>query len=367
MIAFRPCSAVRSACVITMAGSLALAQGQGAQLTPIAPPAGMPGQPGMQPMAPNPPAPPAPKLVNQELQFEGEPSAGINYRAALKPGQIIKLDLTIDQRYALSYLPPDKAGSERITVMRFGVVLTVKTVEPTQTTAELAFDNVRVEMTPSTGEPFSVDCAGPEPAAGTPARAFYDAGKALMGSRLTITLLPDNTITDVLGEDDLMKLGPARLMRRVLEADGLRAWLGPALALRPTLPQVPELTPPIKVPAGSWPATVVVLADRGRQNVGELRAVEKTEGGLTRVRGRARVTGSASNVGAGSIYLRDCSTDSVLEWDTAAGALKSGTFDDAITLIMSMPDNTRQAMSTLTNMKVVARPASPAATPAKGG
>ncbi|MBY0263251.1 MAG: hypothetical protein K2Q20_12965, partial [Phycisphaerales bacterium] len=150
----------------------------------------------------------------------------------------------------------------------------------------------------------------------------------------------------------------ARLMRRVLEADGLRAWLGPALALRPTLPQVPERTPTLKVPKGAWPATVVVLADRGRQNVSEMRTVEKSDGPLTKVRGRARLTGSSSNVGAGSIYLRDCSVDSVLEWDT--GALRSGTIDDAITLIMSMPDNSRQSMSTLTTMKVVPRSAAPA-------
>lgn len=357
MTAPRLRTVLAAAFLVAAAGSLASAQGQPAQLTPVAPPAGLPGMPGQPPAAP---ALPAPTMVNQPLEFEGEPSAGVAYRVALKPGQVLPMDLTIEQRYALAYIPPDKAGSERVSTMRFGAVLTVKTVEPTQITAELAFDRVQVEITPSTGEAFSADCAGEAPAAGTPARAFYDAGKALMGTRLTVTMLPDNTIVDVLGEDELMKLGPARLMRRVLEADGLRAWLGPALALRPTLPQVPERTPALKVPAGAWPATVVVLADRGRQNVSEMRTVEKSEGTMAKVRGRARLTGSSSNVGAGSIYLRDCSVDSVLEWDTAAGSLRSGTIDDAITLIMSMPDNSRQSMSTLTTMKIVQRAAAPA-------
>lgn len=351
-----------SALAIASAASLALAQGQPAQLTPMP----IPGPPG-QTMPPQPPQAPAPKLVNPVVNFEGEPSLGLNLRSALTAGQRIALDLVTEQRYAVSFLPPDKPGSERVTAMRFGVVLTVKSVEPTQTLADLAFDKVEVDMTPSTGDQFKVSSAGEAPAAGTPARAFYDAAKQLVATRLTVKLLPDNTIVDVEGEDELLKLGPARLMRRVLEADGLRAWLGPVLSLRPTMPQVVEGTPPLTVPAGNWPVTVVVLADRGRQDVREMRKVDKTDGPITTVRGRARIGGAAGNVGAGSIYLRDCSTDSRFDWDTASGSLKAGSIDDAVTLIMSMPDNTRQAMSTLTTMTITPRAAAAPAAPAKGG
>jgi hypothetical protein len=271
-------------------------------------------------------------------------------RANLTPGQEIRCSVVIDQHYTNTYVPPSREPSERFTLQTVGAVLKVKDA----TTLELSYDAYRFKFTPSTGDVIELEASGPTPPASDTTRTnLHGALKAITATKFTLTLKPDGSIDAVTGGEDLLKNGSIRLMRRFVEADGIKTIFNPVLALRTDKPDAAV--------GDKWTAQWVTLADRGRELLTEDRTLDKVADNSAVIKGVVRHTGKPANVGVGAIYLRDALANSTYTWDASARALRTAKVEDNITLVMMNPDQSKNEMTTFTTTTVTVNPPKPAA------
>ena len=286
--------------------------------------------------------------------------AQVPLRATLTPGQEIRCSVVIDQHYTNTYVPPSREPSERFTLQTVTAVLKARDDK----TLDLSYETYRFKFTPSTGDVIDLDVAGPvPPATDTTKTNLYTPLKTITATKFVLTLKPDGSIDTVTGGEELLKNGSIRLMRRLVEADGIKTIFSSVLALRTDKPDAAV--------GDKWSIQWVTLADRGRELLTEDRTLDKVADNTAIIKGIVRHTGKPANVGVGAIYLRDALANSTFSWDTAARALKAAKVEDNITLVMMNPDQSKNEMTTFTTTtlnvlpsKAAPAPAAPAATPA---
>lgn len=278
--------------------------------------------------------------------------AQVPMRATLTPGQEIRCSVVIDQHYINTYVPPSREPSERFTLQTVTAVLKAKDDK----TLELNYETYRFKFTPSTGDVIDLDVAGPvPPATDTTKTNLHTALKTITATKFTLTLKPDGSIDTVTGGEELLKNGSIRLMRRFVEADGIKTIFSPVLALRTDKPDAAV--------GDKWSIQWVTLADRGRELLTEDRTLDKLADNTATIKGIVRHTGKPANVGVGAIYLRDALANATYTWDASARALRSAKVEDNITLVMMNPDQSKNEMTTFTTTTVTVNPSKPAAAP----
>jgi hypothetical protein len=284
--------------------------------------------------------------------------AQVQLKATLDKGQELKYTLVIDQHFVTTFNPPDKPPTERISHFELGTNLKVLEVTPAGARVELRFDDIKGTITPAGGDPYSYDTsAAPKPGAPKDATTFYETSKKLIATPQTFLVKPDGTIDEFKPTDELVKAGGARLLRRVLEADGVQQTFGPVFALKFD-------GQPAKL-NDQWTFKPILLADRGRQPVDELRTLTKVDGAAATVTSIVRSVGATgSPVNAGSIYLRDATANGTHIWDAAGSRLVNSKYEDSITFIMMLPNDAKNEMTTITTTTISPRTGSGPGTPA---
>lgn len=280
-------------------------------------------------------------------------------RARLDKGQEIRQTLVLDQHFVTTFVPPDKPPTERLNRFEIATTFRVLDTTPAGARVEMRFDSIKGDITPVNGEAYQFDSTTPpKSSASKDALTFHETSKRLVATPQTFLVKPDGTIDEFKPNEELMKLGGARLFRRVLEADGVKHTFGPIFALR-TDGQT------VKV-GDQWQQPVILLADRGRQEAPELRRLSKLEGSAATVSTEIRATGQpGATVNVGSIYLRDVTGRGTHTWDAAGQGFVSNTVEDSITFVMMLPNDSKNELTTIT--KTTLTPRTGAAAPASDG